>query len=71
MKGRTTLSGLAVGFLLCHRAGFKNKSLRPHLHMPPLLQRSILMIITSYLLWVAHHLQPLTLTLGRGIKVKV
>lgn len=75
MKSRTALSGRTARFLLCHRAGFKNKSLHPHLHMPPVLQRSILTIITSYLLWViavgSHHLQPLTLTMGSGIKVKV
>lgn len=56
MKSRTTLSSLAVGFsffiYIYVIAGFKNKSFHPHLHMPPLLQRSTLTIITSCLLYV-------------------
>lgn len=78
MKSRTALPRLAVGFFLSS-AGFKNKSLRPHfhphLHMPPLLQRPVLTVITSYLLYViagsSRHLQPLMLAIGRGNEVKV
>lgn len=40
-----------------------------------LLQRSVLTVITSHLLYViapsSHHLQPLTLTIGGGNEVKV
>lgn len=66
MKSVIALSGLAAGFVLSSPGLKINPSvihhpwlLHPHLHLPALLQRSILTIITSYLLRVSaassHH----------------
>lgn len=73
-QGRACLVWLLAPIFFFHfmsLLGLKISPSHPHLHMPPLLQPSILAIITSYLLYViagsSCHSWALVLLAGRRV----